>query len=271
VFLQVEDFIGIRDTSDASDDDEEEDESDESIHFEEEDVVFLAAKAEDILSSIEIWMYEEADDNREGNLLVHHDFPLANFPLCCEYIDVQPGNSGRSNLVAVGSMKSGIEIYDLDILDPVSPLATLEIQSKKKRPSTMALSANEHFRNVLASGGDDKRVRIWDLSKGQTTADMKAHKSSIQCVKWNPKEASILVSGGHDKKCFMMDARTPDGTVLKWKLKSDNECLAWCPHEPTCFLASDEEGNVNLFDARNGTKSDALFCLKAHKDQRMER
>eukprot|EP00210_Caulerpa_lentillifera_P003200 g3057.t1 len=264
---------------------EEEDSSDEDdMRIESTDVIILATKADEFLSSIEIWLYEEADDESVGNLLIHHDIPLASYPLCCEYLDVQPsGGLTQCNMIAIGGMKSAIEIYDLDILDPISPVANLTPPSRKKsKVSTYALSSNEKYRNILAAGCDDKRVRVWDLSQGVMTSELKLHKSSIQSVKWNPMEHSILLSGGHDKKCSLIDIRTPEGETLKWKLCSENEALVWSPLQSTCFLASDESGQVCffvcpvyydfktiqvvMFDARLGSHSDAIFQLEAHKE-----
>ena len=75
-------------------------------------------------------MYEddagEADDQEAGaNLYVHHDIMLPAFPLCLAWLDCVPSSEEHGNLVAVGSMEPGIELWALDVVDAVEPLATL--------------------------------------------------------------------------------------------------------------------------------------------------
>lgn len=52
-------------------------------------------------------------------MYVHHDIMLPCFPLCLAWLDCSlstPGGAERANLVAVGSMQAGIEIWDLDVV-----------------------------------------------------------------------------------------------------------------------------------------------------------
>ena len=75
---------------------------------------------------LQVWVYEDAGEE-EGNLYVHHDVLLPEFPLSLAWMDCPPSSSGRQsgNLAAVGSMGPGIEIWDLNVVDTVEPLASL--------------------------------------------------------------------------------------------------------------------------------------------------
>lgn len=73
-------------------------------------------------------------------MYVHHDIMLPAFPLCLAWLDCDPrGGSERANLCAVGTMDPGIEIWDLDVLDAVEPVACLgasprrELSRKRRR------------------------------------------------------------------------------------------------------------------------------------------
>ena len=72
-------------------------------------------------------MYEEADEvGGPSNLYVHHDILLPAFPLSLAWLDCGPsGRTQSGNLAAVGTMNPGIEIWDLDVIDTVEPVATL--------------------------------------------------------------------------------------------------------------------------------------------------
>ena len=74
-------------------------------------------------------MYEESVDN----LYAHHDIPLPVFPLCLAWLDFHPcgascpraGSSDRGNYVAVGTFAPYIELWNLDVIDALEPIAVL--------------------------------------------------------------------------------------------------------------------------------------------------
>jgi len=82
-----------------------------------------------------VYVYEEPHDN----LYAHHDIPLPIFPLCLAWLDYRPASfeqtagatggaaaaAGRSNLIAVGTFAPQIEIWDIDVIDALEPLAVL--------------------------------------------------------------------------------------------------------------------------------------------------
>ena len=87
------------------------------------------------------------------------------------------------NYIAVGTFDPTIEIWNLDVLDPLEPTASLGgILSKKKKRmhktdtkktmvieykkdshegAVMSLSWNKHYRQALSSGSADNTVKIW--------------------------------------------------------------------------------------------------------------
>lgn len=71
---------------------------------------------------------------------VHHDYMLEEPPLCIEHIRYDPGReneneTGSGNLCAVGTMEPLIQIWDLDIVEALEPVAILGPKSKKKSKS----------------------------------------------------------------------------------------------------------------------------------------
>lgn len=73
-------------------------------------------------SEIQVYLYEEDI----SNLFVHQNFLLASYPLCLQWLPYHPLHTEvPGNCLIVGSFLPEIEIWDLDLLDPVEPLATL--------------------------------------------------------------------------------------------------------------------------------------------------
>ncbi|THG93808.1 hypothetical protein EW145_g8274, partial [Phellinidium pouzarii] len=72
------------------------DQDDEEMEREELEVLstdnmLVAAKTEDEISQLEIYIYDESQEN----LYVHHDIMLPAFPLCLEWLDFPPCSSAR--------------------------------------------------------------------------------------------------------------------------------------------------------------------------------
>ncbi|KAF9267928.1 transducin family protein/WD-40 repeat family protein [Marasmius fiardii PR-910] len=169
------------------------------------DNLLVIAKTEDDISQLEIYVYEESEEN----LYVHHDLMLPNFPLCLEWLDFPPAstssspsndptNSGFGNYIAVGTFDPEIEIWSLDVVEAMYPNTVLGRpdrtkahvpiplgtgKKKKKKTKTrlveknyhvdavLGLSWNKKQRNLLASASADKTVKLWDLSRDPTIGD----------------------------------------------------------------------------------------------------
>jgi periodic tryptophan protein 1 len=90
------------------------------------DSLLAVAITEDEYSHLEIQLLSD-----DGNLYVHHDIALPDFPLCLAWTDCPPflasDNSQVTigNFMAVGTFNPVIEIWNLDVLDPLEPTATL--------------------------------------------------------------------------------------------------------------------------------------------------
>ncbi|CEG78730.1 hypothetical protein RMATCC62417_13297 [Rhizopus microsporus] len=151
------------------------------------DNMLLAAKTEDDISQLEIYVYEESQEN----LYVHHDIMLPSFPLCLEWLDfhtsegkVNPETSG--NYVAIGTFDPDIEIWDLDTVDIMYPETILGHTDKSKKRSKkpnahyhvdaiMDLAWNKNHRNFLLSASADGTIKLWDLTTSKCVQNYTHH------------------------------------------------------------------------------------------------
>ena len=155
-------------------------------------------------------------------------------------VDCPPFQSGEDsqmeigNYMAVGSFNPAIEIWNLDVLDPLEPSATLGgikdgelggAAGKKKsskrgkksipkmRPGShtdavMSLSWNKLYRQALASGSSDNLVKIWDVTTHKCSHTFAHHTDKVQSVLWHPVEGWLLSTGSFDKTISLLDCRT---------------------------------------------------------------
>lgn len=271
-----------------------EDSEDEELEYRESDLLIAAARNEEDVSHLEIWVYEEGDEaNPDGNIYVHHSLLLPAFPLCLAWGPCDPVSGGvHGNFMAVGSFEPGIEIWNLDVIDAVEPVVTLggadyeaarqldSDQGKKKkkkkknkapeipvRPGShkdavLGLAWNQEFCNVLASGSADSTIKVWDIARHEATQTLSLHSDKVQAVRWKPVDASLLLSGGFDRNLFLSDLRNPDQKASQWGISADVEAVNWDPHDSHVFAVAAEDGYVTMFDTRNS--SEPLERILAH-------
>lgn len=238
---------------------------------------------EDDYSHLEVYLMTE-----EGNLYVHHDITLPDFPICLAWMDTPPYRLNDKqdtigNYIAVGTFDPAIEIWNLDVLDPLEPSAVLggkttKVSKKKKKETTtylpgshteavMGLSWNRVYRQALSSGSADKSVKIWDVTTQQCSHTFTHHSDKVQSVNFHPIEGWLLASGSFDKTVSTIDCRS--GAITSTTaIPSDIESLAWSPHSPHLYCSM-EDGSVSCIDLRSthtaGKKSKPLFTFKAHQ------
>ncbi|KAK4201243.1 WD40-repeat-containing domain protein [Triangularia verruculosa] len=268
----------------------EDDDDREDLQILATDNLLLAAKIEDELAHLEVYVYEDAADN----LYVHHDIMLPAIPLCVEWLDCpvsKPGvdKDSAANFVAIGTFDPDIEIWDLDTIDCMYPNAILgqggnaeeEKKKKKKKKSkkandeyhvdaVLALAANRKHRNLLASGSADKTVKLWDLHTAKCAKSYSYHTDKVCSLAWHGVESTVLLSGSYDRTAAIADMRAPGEQPMRVGVESDIETVRWDPHDPNFFYVSTENGIVHYFDARKASKdpsaSSSVWKLQAHDE-----
>ncbi|CAM9921529.1 unnamed protein product, partial [Laminaria digitata] len=180
---------------------------------------------------------------------------------------------------AVGTFEPAIEIWNLDVLDPLEPTATLGgYKEKDKKPgkkarrrqtvpgshtdAVLSLSWNREHRHVLASGSGDNTVKVWDITTQRCSATLTHHSDKVQGVAWHPVEATVIATVGYDRVLALLDARAPT-KVTSHKLLADPECLLWNPHNPAQVLTGSEDGVVCCRDVRR--PDSPVYSFTAHE------
>ncbi|XP_071941448.1 periodic tryptophan protein 1 homolog [Antedon mediterranea] len=234
------------------------------------DNLLVVGRAEEDYSNLDIYVYNEEDHV----FYVHHDLLLSSFPLSLEWIQ----GSSSGNMIAIGSMSSVIELWDLDLIDAIEPSFILgEPQSKKKKAkkekkttkpkighsgAVLDLASNHNFNHILASASTDETIALWDLGTTQVASTLRHHSDKVQTIDWHATDGHTLLSGGFDKIVNLYDCRVPDECSKSWNLNGEIERVLWNPSNSNTFLASTDGGFVYSLDVR---LDKPLFTLQAHE------
>jgi WD repeat-containing protein 22 len=126
--------------------------------------------------------------------------------------------------------------------------------------NALAFSKNGKF---LASGGDDRRILIWDMAK--TLSDAKkpnkhmigCHESNVFCIDFDIKLEKII-SGGNDEKVLVHDLETGKTKDI---FPHDEPVYGIACH-PECselFASASSDGRVLVFDLRESNNDPVML------------
>lgn len=230
------------------------------------DNLIVVGQSEEDYSHLEVYLYEES----AANLYVRHEVLLSAMPLCLEWLDFPAGSTDTahtSNLVAVGTMEPDIELWDLDVVDPLEPVCCLA-RAATAPASTNSLSLGT---GAGASRGDrtsrrrsrDREARHAGRSRtAAVTADaaggtrmpaQAGHRDAVLSLTWNTTNRHLLVSGSADCTAKLWDLRTAS-CVYTYEHHTDKvQTVQWSPSEPSVLLTGSYDRSVALLDSREPT------------------
>lgn len=143
---------------------------------------------------------------------------------------------------------SALHFFQVDASEDTAP------KSKKRKSRQMNEGAEEVQTDTtagfrLASGGEDGRVRIWDLHKRKSVASLEAHASVVRSLDYSPDTSSLL-SASRDKTAIVWDAR-------KWQATSTIPVLegvesAGFVSRGQRFFTGGENARLRLWSTRTG-------------------
>ncbi|GLC43281.1 hypothetical protein PLESTB_001490200 [Pleodorina starrii] len=231
------------------------------------DLIILSAKNEDDVSNLEVWVYEEADGAGEANLYVHHEVLLPAFPLCLAWMDCDPRgqDTGRRNLVAVGTLEPAIEIWDLDTVDTVEPLACLG--GVDHSAAAAAAGGQQQAEQADAGGGSGGAAAEKKKKKKKKKAKAKllpgSHEDSVLALSWNREFRNVLASGSADCTVKVWDIVT-GACEHTLRCHTDKvQAVAWNPAESPVLLTGSFDRSVCLADARTPQGDPARWRITA--------
>ena len=167
-----------------------------------------------------------------------------------EVLDVK--FSSDNTMVASGSWDTTIKLWKID------QLKTTVLKGSYGHINSVCFHPTEQ---ILAAGGGDDRIMIWDLSEGRKVAMLSGHTETIWSLALSP-DGDLLASGSGDHTIKLWDVKdgrllhTLSGhadTVLSVTFSPDNRLLA----------SSSADHSIKIWSVANGHE---LFTCPGHTE-----
>ncbi|KAI0312780.1 transducin family protein/WD-40 repeat family protein [Amylostereum chailletii] len=229
---------------------DDEDDEREELEILPSDNLLVAAKTEDVISQLEIYVYDESSEN----LYIHHDLMLPNFALCLEWLDFPPISSQSTsdssdsmdtsdaptkqfgNYIAVGTLDPEIEIWSLDVVEAIYPDAVLG------RPDKTAA-------HIPTPAGTGKKKR---KKAKHRAVDPLHHVDAVLALSWNRTHRHMLASASADRTVKLWDLNRAGEAIRSFEgvHKDKVQAVQWNSKEPTVLLSGSYDRTVRVFDSR---------------------
>ena len=155
--------------------------------------------------------------------------------LWCEHLPAWLEDDSRSFITE--NKRNGTLIFEAKRL-----LSSLQIGSI----NTVAWSPDSR---LIANGGYDGKVRLWDVVSGECRAVFEGHNGLINTIAWSPDGHSIA-SGGNDGKVRLWDAVSGECCAVFEGYNGRINAVEWSP-DGRSIASGSSDGNVRLWDAES--------------------
>lgn len=210
----------------------------------------LVSASSDI--TVKVWRPHSKDSHIPTTIGLHDD-----------YVKCLASPGRHSDWVASGGLDHKIRLWDLDGGGEKLKIDVGESEGSAKG-SVYALSVN---RSIMASGGPESIVRLWDPRTGKKITNFVGHTDNIRDVLINKNGDTVMTaSSDQTVKVWSITAGRCMYTLTMhndsvWSLYSDHPQLS-------LFYSSDRSGLVAKTDVRNcEDMDDGLSLALAHENE----
>jgi WD40 repeat protein len=139
---------------------------------------------------------------------------------------------------------------------PIKGLISWSIETRRHHGVVFSAAISPDGR-LVATGGLDGTIRIWDAQTGKFSRALIGHNNYVFALDWSPDGKYLASAGAYDSTARIWDAES--GRLLRTLKHSPYVLrLAWSSNGRQLILSGGESGQTVLFDAVNGTEMGKL-------------
>lgn len=162
-------------------------------------------------------------------------------------LDWDGGKHSSSSSIAVSSQMGNVHI--VDVREGLRETLCLRGHSIGGEEVPAWICAfDPHGRSTVLSGGDDHKLRLWDLRQGSSVLNA-SHQAGVTAAQWHPSREVLFATGSYDERLRIWDVRqlnTPLATASTgggvWRVK-------WVLHDTISrLLCACMQFGVNCFE-----------------------
>lgn len=196
----------------------------------------------------------------EANIYVHHDILLPALPLSLAWMNMRPAAADaqdKANMVAVGTMDPGIEIWDLDIADQVEPAATLGGYGPLTAAADEAAELAQQAENSSSKSAKKKAKAKAKKAAAKALAERPlkpgSHSDAVLGLSWNAEYRNVLASGSADSTVKVWDVSTCSCAHTLSHHSDKVQAVAWNPAESPVLLTGSFDKTTCLVSIEKGS------------------
>lgn len=147
---------------------------------------------------------------------------------------------------------------ELFLKDKFKSLQTKELRGHKKNIKCLEFQKLDSESHLLATAGDDKTIKIWNLQSNTVANELLGHEDSIDQLAFHPQNSNLLASvSQNDKTLRIWDLRT-NSFIKKFEgsgnSKVGNLNVCWSPQGQYIALGN-REYTLSLLDFNRDLKT----------------
>jgi len=208
-------------------------------------------------TSVHVW------DATTGNTILtyrNHSDPSSIFALAwsLDGTRIASSCSGISKTVQISNATTGESV-----LAYKGHFDWLHVLTKMTLTLTVGALAWSPDSKRMASGGNDKRVHIWDATTGEKIVTYRGHSNQISSVAWSPDGVYIASAGYNEKTVRIWNAATGHTNSIYLGHASTVRTVAWSPNGMLIASGSNDK-TVHLWEAATRRR---IFTYQGHTEK----
>jgi len=165
-----------------------------------------------------------------------------------------PGANTPANCLACGTFKEGIELWDLDVMHSIAPVAEL---GGRNEPDVIELAdIADKLEAARAKKNKAKKKRLKQQMKEAFKGRLRdgSHSSSVMSLDWHAAQPTVLASGSADGALKTWDLPTTRCTQTLTHHTGKVQTIQWHPVEPNVIITGSFDKRVCVLDVRSPAK-----------------